>query len=55
MMLEKMIGEAGFGGIYFFVGKKLLHEGHMTVGELYEFNKENDGFLYISYGESNPF
>ena len=55
MMLEKMAGEAELGGVYFFIGKKLLHEGQITVGELYEFNKDSDGFLYITYGESNPF
>lgn len=50
MMLEKLSAEGGQAGVFFFVGRKLLHEGHMTVGELYDLNKEGDGFLYIAYG-----
>ncbi len=49
-MLEKLALEGGQVGVFFFVGKKLLHERHLTVGDLYELNKEVDGYLYITYG-----
>ena len=36
MMIEKLLGGDSQNGVFFFVGKKLLHEGHMNIGELYE-------------------
>jgi hypothetical protein len=38
-----------------FIGKKLLHEGQMKMGDLYEKYKDGDGFMYINYAENNPF
>jgi hypothetical protein len=36
MMIEKLLREDSQNGVFFFVGKKLLHEGQMKIGELYE-------------------
>lgn len=50
-----MNGEVARGGIFIFLGKKLLHEGQMNIGKLYDLHKDADGFLYLNYSETNPF
>lgn len=49
------IKEHNLGGVFLFIGKKMLHEGNMTVGQIYENHKDTDGFLYLQYSETNPF
>lgn len=48
-MVEKISRDMFRESIFFFVGKKLLHESHITIGELYDAYQEPDGFLYIAY------
>jgi hypothetical protein len=55
-MLQVKLGlDDTTSSIYLFNGKKLLHDGGMQIGELYDRYKDEDGFLYISYAENNPF
>lgn len=55
MLHSKLNLDESKNSIYLFVGKKLLHEGQSSMGELYMKYKDSDGFMYVSYAESNPF
>lgn len=55
-MLQSKLGrDDNTSSLYLFIGKKLLHEGGITIGEFYDQYKDEDGFLYVSYAENNPF
>lgn len=41
-------------GFWFFV-KDLIPSASMTMGQLYQENKDDDGFLYIAYSDENVF
>lgn len=55
MLINKINPEYSRGGMFIFLGKKLLHEGNMKLGQLYELHHDPDGFLYLHYSETNPF
>jgi GABA(A) receptor-associated protein len=55
MLQAKLNISESKSSLYLFVGKKLLHEGNAKMGDLYEKYQDADGFMYISYAESNPF
>ena len=42
-------------GVFLFVGKHLLQEGPIPIGEVYDKHKAEDGFLYVHFAENNPF
>ncbi len=55
MLNSKLSSDTNKSCIYLFVGKKMLHEGNMIMGDLYSKYKDIDGFMYINYAENNPF
>lgn len=55
ILLSKMSPDFAKGGLFLFLGKKLLHEGQMKIGAIHEMSKDPDGFLYLHYSETNPF